>query len=37
MNQEDRIKSLREKLHIYNNAYYNEDESLISDFEFDML
>ncbi len=37
MNQEKRIKSLRNKLHSYNNAYYNEDESLISDFEFDML
>ena len=37
MNQEDRIKRLRKKLHFYNNAYYNEDESLISDFEFDML
>ena len=37
MNQEERIKSLRNKLHNYNNAYYNKDESLISDLEFDML
>ena len=37
MNQEERIKSLRNKLHSYNNAYYNKDESLISDLEFDML
>ena len=37
MNPEEHIKILRNKLHIYNNSYYNKDESLISDFEFDML
>ena len=37
MNPEEQIKSLRNKLHNYNNSYYNKDESLISDFEFDML
>ena len=37
MSLEERIKSLRKKLHTYNNSYYNEDESIISDFEFDML
>ena len=37
MNPEEKIKSLRNKLHIYNNSYYNKDESLISDFEFDSL
>jgi len=37
MNPEKHIKILRNKLHIYNNSYYSKDESLISDFEFDML
>ena len=37
MNPEERIKILRNKLHRYNNSYYNKDESLISDFEFDIL
>ena len=37
MNAEELIKNLRNKLHSYNNSYYNKDESLISDFEFDML
>lgn len=37
MNPEERIKILRNKLHRYNNSYYNKDESLISDFEFDVL
>ena len=37
MSIEQQIKSLRIKLHRYNNSYYNKDESLISDFEFDML
>tara|TARA_B100000963_G_scaffold259634_1_gene227866 strand:- start:11377 stop:13377 length:2001 start_codon:yes stop_codon:yes gene_type:complete len=37
MNPEEKIKNLRDKLHTYNNSYYNRDESLISDFEFDLL
>ena len=37
MNPEKHIKILRNKLHIYNNSYYSKDESLISDYEFDML
>ena len=37
MSPEERIKILRNKLHTYNNSYYNKDESLISDFEFDIL
>ena len=37
MSPEDYIKDLRNKLHRYNNSYYNEDVSLVSDFEFDML
>lgn len=37
MSPEERIKILRNKLHRYNNSYYNKDESLISDFEFDIL
>ena len=37
MSIEEQIKSLRIKLHRYNNSYYNKDESLVSDFEFDML
>ena len=37
MSPEEHIKSLRSKLHSYNNSYYNKDKSLISDFEFDML
>ena len=37
MNPEEKIKNLRNKLHTYNNSYYNRDESLISDFEFDSL
>ena len=37
MSPEEHIKSLRNKLHSYNNSYYNKDKSLISDFEFDML
>jgi len=37
MNPEEEIKGLRNKLHKYNNSYYNEDVSLVSDFEFDML
>lgn len=37
MTIEARIQQLREQLHHYNHAYYNEDQSLISDFEFDQL
>ena len=37
MSPEEQIKSLRNKLHKYNNYYYSRDESLVSDFEFDML
>ena len=37
MNPEEEIKGLRNKLHKYNNSYYNKDVSLVSDFEFDML
>ncbi|SFH86811.1 NAD-dependent DNA ligase LigA [Halpernia frigidisoli] len=38
MSQEikEKIESLRKELHQYNNAYYQNDESLISDFEFDL-
>ncbi len=37
MTPEEQITSLRNKLHHYNYLYYNKDESLISDLEFDML
>ncbi|MGB2245232.1 MAG: NAD-dependent DNA ligase LigA [Flavobacteriaceae bacterium] len=37
MTIKDRIIQLREQLHHYNQAYYVEDKSLISDFEFDQL
>ena len=37
MSPEEQIKVLRNKLHKYNNSYYNKDVSLVSDFEFDML
>ena len=37
MSPKEQIISLRNKLHRYNNSYYNKDESLVSDFEFDML
>ena len=37
MNPEEEIKGLRNKLHKYNNSYYNKDVSLVPDFEFDML
>ena len=37
MSPEEQIKDLRNKLHRYNNSYYNKDVSLVSDFEFDML
>jgi len=37
MSPEEQIKGLRNKLHRYNNSYYNKDVSLVSDFEFDML
>ena len=37
MTPEEQITSLRNKLHHYNYSYYNKDESLISDLEFDML
>lgn len=37
MTAEERIYHLRDQLHRYNHAYYVEDQSLISDFEFDQL
>lgn len=37
MTVEERIHQLRVQLHRYNHAYYVEDKSLISDFEFDQL
>ena len=37
MTIEERIVQLRDQLHQYNHAYYNEDKSLVSDFEFDQL
>lgn len=37
MTIEERIEQLRNQLHQYNHAYYNEDRSEISDFEFDQL
>ena len=37
MTIEERIEQLRNQLHHYNQAYYNEDRSEVSDFEFDQL
>ncbi len=37
MKVEERIDQLRDQLHRYNHAYYNEDRSIVSDFEFDQL
>ena len=37
MTIEERIEQLRNQLHHYNHAYYNEDRSEVSDFEFDQL
>jgi DNA ligase (NAD+) len=37
MTFEERIIQLRDQLHQCNHAYYNEDKSLVSDFEFDQL
>lgn len=37
MTIEERIEQLRNQLHQYNHAYYNEDRSEVSDFEFDQL
>ena len=37
MTVQERIRQLRDDLHRYNHAYYMEDQSLISDFEFDQL
>ncbi|MGB1448235.1 MAG: NAD-dependent DNA ligase LigA [Flavobacteriaceae bacterium] len=37
MKVEERIDQLRDQLHRYNHAYYNEDRSVVSDFEFDQL
>lgn len=36
-NPKEKIKELVELLNKYSNAYYNNDESLISDFEYDSL
>lgn len=37
MNPEQQIKDLSEKIDFYNNRYYQDNESDISDFEFDQL
>jgi len=37
MSIQEKIESLRAKLHLYNFEYYVNDNSLISDFEFDQL
>ena len=37
MNKIERIKELTKKLNEYRNAYYNDSESIISDFEYDKL
>lgn len=37
MSIQEKIESLRAKLHLYNFEYYVNDTSLISDFEFDQL
>ena len=37
MNKTERIKELTKKLNEYRNAYYNESESIISDYEYDKL
>ena len=37
MNKTERIKELTKTLNEYRNAYYNESESIISDYEYDKL
>ena len=37
MNPEDRIKELREKINYYSKLYYDEDNSPLSDYDFDMM
>ncbi len=37
MHQENRIKELTELLHHYNHAYYVNNNSIVSDYEFDLL
>ena len=37
MNKTERIKELTKMLNEYRNAYYNESESIISDYEYDKL
>lgn len=37
MNPQEEIAALREKLRYYNDKYYNQDTSEISDYEYDML
>ena len=37
MKEKERIEELRSLLHQYNYAYYIEDKSLVSDYEFDLL
>lgn len=37
MSEKERITELRRLLHQYNQAYYVEDKSLVSDYEFDLL
>lgn len=37
MNIKEKIDELKQKIEYYNNKYYNEDESEISDYEYDQL
>ena len=37
MKAEDRIKELREKINYYSRLYYEEDNSPLSDYDFDMM
>lgn len=37
MNPEDRVKELREKINYYSKLYYDEDNSPLSDYDFDMM
>lgn len=37
MNPEERIKELREKINYYSRLYYEEDNSPLSDYDFDMM
>ena len=37
MNAKEEIASLRQKIEAYNAAYYDKDQPLVSDFEYDEL